>query len=412
MNKRKTTRQFIYDATATHGVWYYYNKSVYKGNKVKLIIGCPKHGDFEQAPSSHLSGHGCKQCYLDRIRTTEDMMIKQAREVHGKKYWYNLIDYKGWDTKIDILCSEHGVFSQTPHNHVHGKQRCPECSNINASVISDNPGRARYQTFENRLLPVHSIIEGEYGELLVPCYVCGEQFAPSSVEANNVCRSLLSVNHGVGNFYCSDTCKKNDPSYRKHHKSLSDWHVKVAKLTRKMTGKHKLDLLNVQTIEYGYTFCECCGENKDNLELHHTIGVINDPWTAMDPDTHIIACEECHRTIHNRCRLPLLSELQQDIDNGGLNDLSDESIRIRLRLLQDQIDRNGHSFCNHCSAPFPGKVHHNKDLYLAKDPDGFLHDSSEDHLLLCFRCIIKLYREYRWYRKLSVVLNAMNTLKP
>ena len=31
-------------------------------NSTKLIITCPKHGDFEQVPISHLKGFGCNSC--------------------------------------------------------------------------------------------------------------------------------------------------------------------------------------------------------------------------------------------------------------------------------------------------------------------------------------------------------------
>ena len=36
-------------------------KGVVKSN-TRIIIGCPKHGDFEIMPQAHLSGHGCQKC--------------------------------------------------------------------------------------------------------------------------------------------------------------------------------------------------------------------------------------------------------------------------------------------------------------------------------------------------------------
>ena len=41
---------------------YNYQNSIYRGNKIKLNIECPLHGDFQQTPNSHLSGSGCPQC--------------------------------------------------------------------------------------------------------------------------------------------------------------------------------------------------------------------------------------------------------------------------------------------------------------------------------------------------------------
>ena len=411
--KRKTTAQFILEAIAIHGMKYDYSKSVYRGSLIKLTIICPKHGEFAIIPNNHLIGQGCNKCWLDRCkqpRITEDMIIERAREVHEKKYWYNLMDYKGWHTKVDILCPAHGVFSQTPLNHVNNKQGCPECGGCRI-IVPGNPGHARYTTYGHRLLPVHSPVEGEHGELLVSCHVCGEQFAPSHHEVSAVCMALVSLKLRTTNLYCSNSCKKKDPKYRKQLKPLGDDHIKASEVARKMCWKHKADLLNVQRAEYGHTFCECCGEDRDDIELHHTIRVVDDPWTAMDPDTHMIACEECHQVIHNRCRLPTRIELQEDIDAGALNDLSDESIRIRLRLLQDQIDDNGNSFCNHCNTSYSGKAHRNKELYLTKDPEGLLNTFSEDNLLLCFRCVIRLYKTYTYNRVLNRLLKAMYTLR-
>ena len=32
----------------------------------KICIICPEHGEFWQSPSNHLQGQGCKQCSLER----------------------------------------------------------------------------------------------------------------------------------------------------------------------------------------------------------------------------------------------------------------------------------------------------------------------------------------------------------
>ena len=41
--------------------------------------------------------------------TTEEF-IKRAKEVHGDKYDYSLVDYKNMTTKIKIICPIHGIF--------------------------------------------------------------------------------------------------------------------------------------------------------------------------------------------------------------------------------------------------------------------------------------------------------------
>lgn len=53
---------FIEKARAVHGDRYGYDRVDYVRSKGKVVITCAKHGDFEQIPSSHLSGNGCPSC--------------------------------------------------------------------------------------------------------------------------------------------------------------------------------------------------------------------------------------------------------------------------------------------------------------------------------------------------------------
>ena len=62
-----------------------------------------------------------------RKKTTEEF-IQDARKVHGDKYDYANVDYKGAKTKVCIICHEHGKFEQTPSSHLQG-QGCPKCAN-------------------------------------------------------------------------------------------------------------------------------------------------------------------------------------------------------------------------------------------------------------------------------------------
>ena len=57
------TESFIRLANEKHGNKYDYSKSEYKGQKVKTIITCPRHGDFPQTPGNHYHlGRGCPRC--------------------------------------------------------------------------------------------------------------------------------------------------------------------------------------------------------------------------------------------------------------------------------------------------------------------------------------------------------------
>lgn len=65
---KKTTEEFINDAKNIHGNKYDYSLVNYKNCKVKIKIICNKHGVFEQTPDGHLSGRGCYKCSGKRIK--------------------------------------------------------------------------------------------------------------------------------------------------------------------------------------------------------------------------------------------------------------------------------------------------------------------------------------------------------
>ena len=125
MPPRLTTQEFIERALAVHGDKYDYAFVDYFGSKAKVKIVCKIHGVFEQSPNSHLSGHGCHDC--TDTKHTNESFIKKAREFHGNKYDYSLVKYNGNHSKVTIICQEHDVFEQTPHNHLTG-QNCPVCA--------------------------------------------------------------------------------------------------------------------------------------------------------------------------------------------------------------------------------------------------------------------------------------------
>jgi len=56
-----------------------------------------------------------------------ELFIAKAASKHGGKYDYNQANYTGSKNKINIICSDHGLFEQTPNAHLNG-QGCPVCA--------------------------------------------------------------------------------------------------------------------------------------------------------------------------------------------------------------------------------------------------------------------------------------------
>lgn len=125
MPKAFTKDEFISKAKNIHGDKYDYSLVKYVNMQTKVSIICPIHGQFEQTPAKHLLGRGCRKC-AGNEKLTKDEFISKAKNVHGEKYNYDIVNYINAKTKVDIICPTHGVFSQIPDLHLSGKG-CPKC---------------------------------------------------------------------------------------------------------------------------------------------------------------------------------------------------------------------------------------------------------------------------------------------
>ena len=139
MARKLTTEEFITKAQAAHQCRYNYSRVSYYKSTVPVIITCNKHGEFEQKPALHLQGSGCPSCGREETRKgqqknnelsrkTTNHFIDEARIVHGDVYLYDSVNYSACDSKVDIRCALHGLFSQTPSKHLLGTG-CPKCAN-------------------------------------------------------------------------------------------------------------------------------------------------------------------------------------------------------------------------------------------------------------------------------------------
>jgi len=127
-----TQEEFLIKCKKQHGDLYDYTKVVFTGVKHKITIGCPTHGYFQQIAEKHFVC-GCQACGGNkRINSAE--FVEKAVKIHGSFYDYSLVDYKNNNTKVIIICPEHGKFIQTPHNHLTGR-KCIKCGKKSVSII-------------------------------------------------------------------------------------------------------------------------------------------------------------------------------------------------------------------------------------------------------------------------------------
>lgn len=71
-------------------------------------------------------------------RTTIETFLKRARKVHGEKYDYSKVDYKGVNKRVWIICPKHGEFELRPKAHYDDNRGCPQCDKSGKSGFSNN----------------------------------------------------------------------------------------------------------------------------------------------------------------------------------------------------------------------------------------------------------------------------------
>ena len=134
---------FLKRAYEVHGNEYTYEKvtDAIKNNKDKIVVTCPKHGDFVISIVNFLNGRKCPLCNKERRgEKFKDeyfkIFVNKATKIHNNKYDYSKVDYVDMKTKVCIICPEHGEFWQTPYAHLIG-EGCPLCSHRSFKYTKD-----------------------------------------------------------------------------------------------------------------------------------------------------------------------------------------------------------------------------------------------------------------------------------
>ena len=113
---------------------YDYNLVDYTNNKTKVTIICLAHGEFQQTPDAHLKGQGCPYCGASltgnkKKKRAELLFVAKANKIKThkeKNYDYSNFVYVNSRTKSVINCPKHGLFEQTPNDHLSG-YGCARC---------------------------------------------------------------------------------------------------------------------------------------------------------------------------------------------------------------------------------------------------------------------------------------------
>ena len=206
-NRQSKTLEFVERLKKVHGDNYDYSKVEYINSTTKISIICnkkdpiigEKHGNFLQNPRSHLRGSKCPKCsgsFMDN-----NLFIKKARIIHENKFDYSKVKYIKSNTKVQIICPEHGTFNQTPNSHLSGNG-CSKCAHKRLSKILIH-GKDK---FIEKAKKVHgnkydySKVEytGSHNEVRIICSEHGEfyQTATNHLSGNGCKKCANQYSHG------------------------------------------------------------------------------------------------------------------------------------------------------------------------------------------------------------------------
>lgn len=189
MKLKYNTESFIERSKKVHGDKYDYSKVEYVNSQTKVCVICHEkdengneHGEFWVTPNNHLRNRKCPKCKLvdarNRFIKSTEQFIKDAKEVHGNKYDYSKVEYKGAFNLVKIICPIHGEFEQIPHVHLRGCG-CQECGNILKDIKAK---RTTFDDFVERANKIHNNkykykfkdLKSQHEKVIIICPIHGE----------------------------------------------------------------------------------------------------------------------------------------------------------------------------------------------------------------------------------------------
>ena len=117
----KTNTGVIKEFKETHNDRYDYSLVEFKTGDTPVTIICREHGQFQQRPLNHRQGANCPICAKKLAapskRRTQSEVIERFKKTHNDRYDYSLVQFIAVNTKVTIICKNHGEFQHYLWRH-------------------------------------------------------------------------------------------------------------------------------------------------------------------------------------------------------------------------------------------------------------------------------------------------------
>jgi len=290
-------------------------------------------------------------------RKTAEEFIADAYCKHGDKYNYKLVDYKNNKTKVKIICHEHGIFEQTPGNHINLKHICPKCSyetrNESKKLTTEqfiekaktvhgskyDYSLVKYKNAKTKvkiICPIHGVFEQTPDKHLrgSGCLKCYNNYCKNNIPRYDTFQPQLEPygvkcrqnkrDSNILEVKCMYCGKWHVPSYqnvRSKVKCINGYRygesnlycsdeckkacptygqIKYPKDFKLNTSREVQPALRKLVLKRDNYTCQKCDSKDKELHCHHYEGIEVNPVESADMDMCITLCKDCHNEVHRQ----------------------------------------------------------------------------------------------------------------
>jgi len=268
-----------------------YKKEIYPDG-FKRCSKCNELKELDEFSNSQIGPLGksssCKECQKQFREENKDRVLEKQRE-----YYWNNKEVINARNNINYGNNKEKISEQSR------KRRRENPEKEREKHLKWSRAIAKYSTYAHRLTIEELPICVEDDELWCRCTYCGEYHPITNLQAKSRVLSLEGKNnYSEGRFYCQDSCKQLCPIF---YRSKYPKGFKTNNEFRCNQQRVRQILLDLQMDEYGYTYCEKCGEpfSPDELYFHHNVPIGDDPNEYDNAAHYMIVCQSHHE--HNGC---------------------------------------------------------------------------------------------------------------
>ncbi len=123
----------------------------YINNRQKIKVSCKKENHTTIKSIHHLLSNNvnCNIC-SKTYKYSKDEWVEMCNHIHNNKYDYSYVNYENCQSKVDIICPKHGLFTQIAFSHKSGSG-CKKCNkSIGENIISEILSSKRVNYIEQK----------------------------------------------------------------------------------------------------------------------------------------------------------------------------------------------------------------------------------------------------------------------